>query len=189
MAAAAAMAIMATRYRCRNAALIIWWRATIIVGDESDRQVIGTPLLWLLRFDGGWSVCLHEMQLCMKPYVRGLLLNKRLRMSSALRHTTHKLLSQYHQVFRTRWRQCLESKAIWNLRTSMIDTIFGTVLDRLLININMKELVRMALFRRSYSIMNVGMADFASCRYDARRMRHSSSRHISIAQSIDYITI
>jgi len=71
----------------------------------------------------------------------------------------------------------------------MIDTIFGTVLDRLLININMKELVRMALFRRSYSIMNVGMADFASCRYDARRMRHSSSRHISIAQSIDYITI
>ena len=38
-------------------------------------------------------VCLHEMQLCMKPYVRGLLLNKRLRMSSALRHTTHNLFS------------------------------------------------------------------------------------------------
>ena len=53
----------------------------------------------------------------------------------------------------------------------------------------MKELLRMALFRRSYSIMNVGMADFASCRYDARRMRYSSSRYISIAQSLVYITI
>ena len=38
-------------------------------------------------------VCLHEMQLCMKPYVRGLLLNKRLSNSSALRHTTHNLFS------------------------------------------------------------------------------------------------
>ena len=41
--------------------------------------------------------------------------------------------------------------------------------------------------RRSYSIMNAGMADMASCRYDDRRMRHSSYRHISIAQSIVYI--
>jgi hypothetical protein len=37
--------------------------------------------------------------------------------------------------------------------------------------------------------MNVVMADFASCRYDARRMRYSSSRYISIAQFIFYITI
>ena len=71
----------------------------------------------------------------------------------------------------------------------MIDTIFGTVLDRLIININIKELGQITLFRRSYSIMNVGMADFASCRYDARRMRYSSSRYISIAQFIFYITI
>ena len=50
----------------------------------------------------------------------------------------------------------------------------------------MKKLVKNSLYRRSYSIMNVGMADFASCRYDARRMRHSSSRHISMIQSIVY---
>ena len=71
----------------------------------------------------------------------------------------------------------------------MIATIFGTVLDRLIININIKELGQITLFRQSYSIMNVGMADFASCRYDARRMRYSSSRYISIAQSLVYITI
>ena len=53
----------------------------------------------------------------------------------------------------------------------------------------MKELIQNSSYRRSYSIMNVGMADFASCRYDARRMRYSSSRYISIAQSIVYITI
>ena len=106
----------------------------------------------------------------------------------AMTHNTQPF-SQYHQVFSMRWRQCLESKAIWNLRTSMIDTIVGTVLDRLIININIKELGQITLFRRSYSIMNVGMADFASCRYDARRMRYSSSRYISIAQSIVYITI
>ena len=75
------------------------------------------------------------------------------------------------------------------LHTSMIATIIGTVLDRLVSNINMKELVRMALFRRSYSIMNAGMNDMASCRYDVRRIRHSSSLHISIAYSIVYITI
>ena len=45
----------------------------------------------------------------------------------------------------------------------------------------MKELVKNSSYRQSYSIMNVGMADFASCRYDARRMRHSSSRHTSVA--------
>ena len=134
-------------------------------------------------------VCLHEMQLCMKPYVRGLLLNKRPRMSSALWHTTHNPYHWYHQVFSTRWRQCLESKAKWNLHTSMIATIIGTVLDRIISNINMKELLRMAFLRRSYSIMNAGMVDLASCRYDVRRIRHSSSLHISIAYSIVYITI
>jgi hypothetical protein len=50
----------------------------------------------------------------------------------------------------------------------------------------MKELVKNLSYRRSYSIMNVGMADFASCRYDARRMRHSPSGHISMVQSIVY---
>ena len=45
----------------------------------------------------------------------------------------------------------------------------------------MKELLRMALFRRSYSIMNAGMADFALCRYDVRRMRESTSEHTSIS--------
>ena len=39
------------------------------------------------------SVCLHEMQLCMKPYVRGLLLNKGLCTSTALRHNTQPFLN------------------------------------------------------------------------------------------------
>jgi hypothetical protein len=63
----------------------------------------------------------------------------------------------------------------------MISAIFGTVLDRIISNINMKELLRMALFRRSYSIMNAGMADFVLCCYDVRRMRESTSQHTSIA--------
>jgi hypothetical protein len=63
----------------------------------------------------------------------------------------------------------------------MIGAIFGTVLDRIISNINMKELLRMALFRRSYSIMNAGMVDLASCRYDVRRMRESTSQNTSIA--------
>ena len=90
-------------------------------------------------------------------------------------------ISQYHQVFSMRWRQCLESKAKRNLCTSMIGAIFSTVLDRIISNINMKELLRMALFRQSYSIMNAGMVDLASCRYDVRRMRESISQHTSIA--------
>jgi len=45
----------------------------------------------------------------------------------------------------------------------------------------MKELIQNSSYRRSYNIMNAGMVDFVSFRYDARRMRHSSSRHISIA--------
>ena len=45
----------------------------------------------------------------------------------------------------------------------------------------LKELIKNSSYRRSYRIMNAGMADFASCRYDARRMRHSSSQHTSIA--------
>jgi hypothetical protein len=80
-----------------------------------------------------------------------------------------------------RWRQCFDTKAKWNLLNSTIGTIFGTVLDRLINDSKMKELVKNSSYRRSYSIMNVGMADFASCRYDAGRMHHSSSRHTPVA--------
>ena len=60
--------------------------------------------------------------------------------------------------FQHDWWQCLESKAIWNLRNLMIDTIFETVVDRFIINMNIKKLRQITLFRRSYSIMNADMA-------------------------------
>jgi hypothetical protein len=66
----------------------------------------------------------------------------------------------------------------------MIGAIFGAALERLINNSKLKELIKN---RHIDSIMNAGMADLASCRYDDRRMRHSSYRHISIAQSIVYI--
>jgi len=101
---------------------------------------------------------------------------RRVRMSTA-----HRPCTLIAKSFLHRWRQCFETKAKWNLLNSTIGTIFGTVLDRLINDSKMKELVKNSSYRRSYSIMNVGMADFASCRYDARRMRHSSSRHTSVA--------
>ena len=101
---------------------------------------------------------------------------RRVRMSTAHRPRTLIAKSFLH-----RWRQCFETKAKWNLHNSTIGTIFGTVLDRLINDSKMKELVKNSSYRRSYSIMNVGMADFASCRYYVRRMHHSSSRHTSVA--------
>ena len=45
----------------------------------------------------------------------------------------------------------------------------------------MKELIQYLSYQGSYIIMNAGMVDLASCRYDVRRMRESTSQHTSIA--------
>ena len=145
--------------------------------------------------DVGWCapLCTH-IRTCLDQCRPFVLLNKCiLKYSVRAQQTT---FISHHQVFFLRWmmddddwwwRQCFDTKAIWNLCTSMIGAIFGAALERLTNDSKLKELIKKSSYRRSYSIMNAGMADLASCRYDARRMRHSSYRHISIAQSIVYI--
>jgi len=53
----------------------------------------------------------------------------------------------------------------------------------------MKKLMKSAMYRKSYSIMNVDIADFTSCHHNMPRFSLSLFRDVSIVQTIHWITM